>query len=185
MSKYIHPTAVIYPNVILGKDVYIGAYCVIGAPAENLKTWGKDCFGVIIGDGAILHGHNTIDAGVERSTKIQKNTFLMKGVHVGHDAIIGKGSILAPKVCIGGYVELGKESNLGMGAIVHPRVTTGEGVMIGMGCIVTKKSVIHPYGKFVGSPAKCIGINSKKADGKITVSEYLKLQKEWNKKYTR
>ena len=31
----IHPTAVIYPGVTIGHNVTIGAFCIIGAPAET------------------------------------------------------------------------------------------------------------------------------------------------------
>ena len=34
MKNKIHPTAIIYDNVTIGKNVYIGPYSIIGAPAE-------------------------------------------------------------------------------------------------------------------------------------------------------
>ena len=44
----IHSTAVIYDNVEIGKNVYIGAYCVIGDQAENKSTWNQPKKKVII-----------------------------------------------------------------------------------------------------------------------------------------
>jgi acetyltransferase-like isoleucine patch superfamily enzyme len=34
---YIHPTALIEPNVIIEDNVYIGPYCIIGFPPEWKK----------------------------------------------------------------------------------------------------------------------------------------------------
>ncbi len=52
-------------NVTLGDNNYIGAYCIIGDPAEHKKYWGKQKGNVIIGDNNIITGLVTIDAGTE------------------------------------------------------------------------------------------------------------------------
>lgn len=35
MSAIIHPTAIVFDNVTIGANSYIGPFCVIGAPAEK------------------------------------------------------------------------------------------------------------------------------------------------------
>jgi acetyltransferase-like isoleucine patch superfamily enzyme len=42
MANFIHPTAIIGKNVVLGDNNYIGAYCIIGDPAEHKKYWDKE-----------------------------------------------------------------------------------------------------------------------------------------------
>ncbi len=37
MANFIHPTAIIGDNVIIGDGNYIGAYCIIGDKAEHKK----------------------------------------------------------------------------------------------------------------------------------------------------
>lgn len=149
----IHPTAIIYDNVEIGKNVYIGAYCIIGSPAEHKRYWNKPQKKVIIGNNAVIHGHVTIDAGTERDTFIGADVWLMKGVHIGHDAEIMNGATLSPKVCIGGHSKVGQNTNMGMGAIVHQRVNIPEDCMIGMGAIITKSTYMDKNGVYIGNPA--------------------------------
>lgn len=149
----IHQTAVIYPGVTIGKDVYIGPYCIIGAPPENLKTWPDGGKGVIIHDGAILTGGATIDAGVERPTEIGADCFIMKRVHIGHDCIIGEKCIIAPGTVLGGYVTLGEGCYLGMNVTVRNRKAIPEDVEIGMASVVTRSCEMWPGGIFIGTPA--------------------------------
>ena len=159
---YIHPTAVIYDNVtILGDNVYIGAFCIIGAPAESKKVWGDPGHGVTIGENVILHGHCTIDSGATRSTYIGDNTFIMKAVHIGHDAEIQEGVTISPHAVIGGYVTIDERTNLGMGAIIHQRLYVPKDCMIGMGAVITKKTELKANGVYVGAPAKWIRENNR------------------------
>lgn len=152
----IHETAVIYPNVIIGDNVEIGAYCIIGAPAENIATWGNECKGVIIGDGTIITGHVTIDSGVESPTVIGSKNFIMKGVHIGHDAQTKDNVILSPHVIIGGYCKIGTNTNIGMGAVVRNRKEIPDNVRIGMSAVVTRSCELWGGGVFVGNP--CVAL---------------------------
>ena len=61
---FIHPTALIADNVLIGENIYIGPYCVIGFPPE-WKGYETQSKGVVIGDGVRLTGLVTVDAGVE------------------------------------------------------------------------------------------------------------------------
>lgn len=160
MAKFIHPTAVIAEGVFIGEDVYIGPNCIIGYPAEYKDNFPRESqFTVEILGNAVITGNVTIDAGTVRNTLIKSDSFLMKGVHIGHDAIIDTGVTLSPHCCIGGHVHIQENANLGMGSIVHPRQKIGAFSMIGMGTVVPKKAVILPGRIFVGNPCKEIGIN--------------------------
>ena len=159
-DTYIHPTAVIYPNVRLGNGVYIGANCIIGAPAEDKSNWLEDSNkGVVIGDNVIINGNCTIDAGTCCDTTIENSAFIMKGVHIGHDAIIRQSATLSPHVLIGGHAIVGANTNMGMGSIVHQRTEVPSGCMIGMGTIVTKSSKLESNNCYVGSPARYLRSN--------------------------
>ncbi len=157
-----HPTAVIFDNVtILGDNVTIGPFCIIGAPAESKKVWGQKGHGVTIGNNVIIHGHVTIDSGATRSTYIGDDTFIMKGVHIGHDAEIQNGVTIAPHALIGGYVMIGEKTNLGMGCIIHQRLYIPRYCMIGMGSVITKKTELTENGVYVGAPARWIRENNR------------------------
>lgn len=152
----IHPTAVIYPNVKIGDNVYIGANCIIGAPGEHKRFWGEEGYGVVIEDNVVIHGNVTIDSGCEGITYISKDVWLMKGVHIGHDAKIWRGATLSPHVLIGGYSEVGSMVKMGMGSVLHPRTKIANNCVIGMNSTITKKSETWEGGIFVGSPISCI-----------------------------
>lgn len=157
----IHPTAIIYPNVHVGDNVEIGAYCIIGAPAESKRFWNKEGKGVIIKDNTIITGHCTIDAGTEKPTIIGSDCFIMKGVHIGHDATIEEGVTLSPHVVIGGHSVVGKATNMGIASVVHQRVNIPNDCMIGMNSTITKKTRMVENGVYVGSPAIFIRSNDR------------------------
>jgi UDP-N-acetylglucosamine acyltransferase len=158
--SYIHPTAIIYPNVEIGENCYIGPYCIIGAPPE-WKGREEEGKGVIIGDNTRITGHVTIDSGVNDKTRIGDNCYLMKGVHVGHDAYIEENCTISCHALIGGHVNIGDGCNIGLGAIVHQKQTVPFGCMIGMGTVITKKTEMQPNSKYVGNPARYLSPNIK------------------------
>jgi UDP-N-acetylglucosamine acyltransferase len=154
MNK-IHPTALIYPNVQIDDDVEIGPYCIIGAPPEHTKFYNSVNMGVIIKKGTIITGHVTIDSGIYLPTIIEENCFIMKAVHIGHDGHIGANSIISAA----GHCKIGNYTNIGINCSLHQFSLIGGGSMVGMGSVVTKKSIIEPFAKAVGSPAHEIGTN--------------------------
>lgn len=155
---YIHPTAIIGDNVTIEDDVYIGAYCVIGMPAEWKQHEHIDK-GVLIGKGTRITGMVTIDSGVENKTQIGENCYLMKHSHVGHDAILCNDVTLSCGAKVGGHTIIGNKCNIGLNAVIHQKQIIAEGCMIGMGAVITKKLITTAFKKYAGNPAKCIGEN--------------------------
>ena len=155
---YIHPTAIIYPNVVIEEDCYIGPYCIIGAPPE-WKGHEHESKGVRIGSGSRLTGMVTVDAGAERPTVIGKNCYLMKHSHVGHDAILSNNVTLSCGAKIGGHALIMEKCNIGLNAVIHQKVTVPQGCMIGASAFVGKKTILQPFRKYAGVPAKDIGEN--------------------------
>lgn len=126
---------------------------VIGDPPEHRDhRFTGDHVGVDIHPSATVEALVTVDAGVFRPTKIGARSWLMKKVHVGHDAVIGDDCEIAPLTSVGGEVELGDGVRVGQGATFKPRVKVGDGARIGMGAVVTKDV---PAGEtWVGNPAR-------------------------------
>ena len=174
--NYIHPTALIGPNVVLGDNNYIGPYCIIGFPAEHKAFWpeinGNSWSGkldgggiagwVKIGDNCVFTGHCTIDAGTERDTNIGNNVWMLKHSHIGHDALVGSGSVISCGAKVGGHAFIGHKTNIGLNAVIHQRVVIPHSCMIGMGAVVTKKTQMMPQQKYAGNPAKWLGVNEVK-----------------------
>jgi len=156
----IHPTAIIYDGVQMGIGNVIGPYCIIGGPAEKHGHFNK-IGRVIIGNGNNFVKQVTIDSGSNDNTLIGNRNVFLKNSHVGHDATICNDCTLSCNVCIGGHVTVEDGCNLGLGAVVHQRMSIPEGCMIGMNSTITKRTVLEPDMKYVGSPARCIGKNVK------------------------
>lgn len=103
---------------------------------------------------ATVEAFVTVDAGVERPTLVGPRAWLMKHVHVGHDASIGPECELAPGTVVGGWAILGAGVKCGVNATILPRKTIGAGARIGAGAVVTKDV---PAGEtWVGNPARPI-----------------------------
>ena len=158
--NYIHPTAIIYDNVkLIGDNIYIGPYCIIGSMAEHKAYWDKPLGSVVINDGCVITGHVTIDAGTEKNTYISNDVWILKHAHVGHDCFIGPNVVLSCGAKIGGHTIVHNKCNVGLNAVIHQKQEIAPGCMIGMGAVVTKKLITKPYQKYAGNPAKWLGPN--------------------------
>lgn len=80
----VHPTAVVSAKACVGKNVFIGAGCVV-----------EDA---VIGDGAVLEANVFVGHG----SAIGENSRLEPGVVVYHDVTIGVGCIIHANAVIGG-----------------------------------------------------------------------------------
>jgi UDP-N-acetylglucosamine acyltransferase len=143
----IHRTAIIAHGVEIGRNVYIGPYAVIGYPAE--KKGSEDAGRVLINDDVQIHGSCTIDSGTNGVTVIGHKSYIMKGVHVGHDAMINTEVTISPGAKIGGHANIGTLCNIGMNAVVHQFVKIPAGCMIGMGAIMVKNKEYKAYHKYI------------------------------------
>jgi UDP-N-acetylglucosamine acyltransferase len=157
MANYIHPTAIIGDNVILGDNNYIGAYCIIGDIAEHKGFWDKPKGKVIIGNNNIITGLVTIDAGTEQTTYIGDNCFIMKHAHIGHDCTINNNVTISCGAKIGGHSTIGEKCNIGLNAVLHQFSKIKVGCMIGASAFFKGES--EPYTKYAGVPAKSLGQN--------------------------
>ena len=156
-SNKIHPLAVIYPNVEMGKNNVIGPFAVIGGVGEcRGETERKGT--VIIGDNNVINAGASIDSPVRSErTKIGSNCYIMKKAHIGHDCLIGNYVTIAPGAVIGGVCVIDDYANLAINCSVHQRLHIGESAMVGMGAVVTKH--ILPFCIVIGAPAKILDFN--------------------------
>lgn len=126
-SAYVHPQANVTGNVIIGKDVYIGPGAVIRG------DWGQ----IVIEDGCNVQ-ENCVVHMFPGAT-----TYLRKGAHIGHGAIIHGGDI-------------GENCLVGMNAVVMDQVTIGKECIVGALCFVPAKKTFPDRKVIVGNPAKVV-----------------------------
>lgn len=126
-SAFVHPSATVTGNVIIGKQVYIGP----GAAIRG--DWGQ----IIIEDGCNVQENCTIHMfpGV--------TVLLMQDAHIGHGAIIHGATI-------------GRNVLIGMNAVIMDNAHIGNNSIVGALCFVPAATII-PEGKVVvGNPAKIV-----------------------------
>jgi sugar O-acyltransferase (sialic acid O-acetyltransferase NeuD family) len=71
---------------------------------------------------------------------------------IGHEAVIGRGSVLNPTVNISGGVQIGEGVLVGTGAQVLQYLVVGDGATVGAGAVVTKN--VAASDTVVGVPAR-------------------------------
>lgn len=129
----IHPTAIIHKDSVLGFDVEIGAFSIIG---PNVK----------IGDGTIVEERCSIGANsgtalavstsIGSQSVIRSGTVIYGGVvsgpllQTGHNAIIREGSRLGEQCSVGSGSQLQGGSLLGDRVRLHSNVHIGAGVRL-------------------------------------------------------
>jgi UDP-N-acetylglucosamine acyltransferase len=156
--RRIHPTAIIHDNVSLGEGCIVEAYAVLGSPAEHRGFFGKPPGKVIIGKNCVIREYVTVNAGTTGDTVVGDNCWLLRGSHVGHDAVVGANVTLSCNSVVGGHAVIMDWANLGIGAAVRQRLVVGAGVMLGMNAVATKH--LEPFCVYAGIPAVIIKQNN-------------------------
>jgi acyl-[acyl carrier protein]--UDP-N-acetylglucosamine O-acyltransferase len=150
----IHKTAIIHPNVILGKGNTIGAFCVIGGNGE-IRNVKQSAFkgAVYIGNDNVISEFVSIQRPASLSaTIIGNNNIIMAHSHIGHNAQIDNTVEICSGVIVGGYVQIKDFVKIKLGSVIRNRILIGERAIVGMGAIVIKD--VEAGAVVIGNPAK-------------------------------
>lgn len=106
-----------------------------------------------IGDGTVICAGNILTTDIRLGRHVQINL----DCTVGHDAILGDYTSLAPGVHVSGWVHFGQRVYVGTGAVIlngtaEAPITIGDDAVIGAGACVTKS--VPPQTTVVGVPAR-------------------------------
>jgi phenylacetic acid degradation protein len=126
-SAFVHASATVIGNVIIGRDVYVGPSAAIRG------DWG----GVVIEDGCNVQETCVIHSfpGV--------TVLLEVGAHIGHGAVIHGAHI-------------GRNVLVGMNAVVMDRASIGSGSIVGALAFVPADMKIEERKVIVGNPARVV-----------------------------
>jgi carbonic anhydrase/acetyltransferase-like protein (isoleucine patch superfamily) len=126
-SAFIHPSAAVTGNVIIGRDVYVGP----GAAIRG--DWG----GIVIEDGCNVQENCTIHMfpGV--------TVVLEAAAHIGHGAVVHGARI-------------GRNALIGMNAVIMDNAVIGEGCVVGALTFVPAAMEVPPRKVVVGNPARIV-----------------------------
>jgi phenylacetic acid degradation protein len=146
-SAYVHPSAVLIGDVIVGPNCYVG-------PCASLRgDFGRLILeaGANLQDTCVMHGFPGTDTVVEENG------------HIGHGAVLHG-------------CRIGKNALVGMNAVIMDNAVIGESSIVAASAFVKASQVVPPQTLVAGVPAKVIRPLSAeemawKADGTRTYQE--------------
>ena len=149
----------IYKDTKIGERVFIQSGTVIGAPGfgyERNEQGGLEHFphiGNVVIENDVEIGTNTsIDRGVFGSTVIGEGSKIDNLVHVAHNVIIGKYSMLIAHAMIGGSTTIDDRVWVAPSTAVRDHIHIASDVFVGLASVITKDV---PEGTtVVGAPAR-------------------------------
>lgn len=152
----IKPFVYIGPNVIIKDNVDISSFVSIGGLAE-MPHVNPSSYSVEIEENVTIREFVTIHSGHTRNTILKKGVYIMNHSHIAHDCLIKNNSIISANVTLAGHVEIGEESFMGIASCAHQHTVVGDMTIVGSNSFA--KGILGPCLKYVGNPAKPIGIN--------------------------
>jgi len=163
-SANIAPNVKIGAFCVVGADVTIGsgsileAHVVIQGPTEiglnnhffpfgsigaapQDKKYNNEPTLLIIGDNNTFRENVTINRGTAQDlgkTVLGSDNWIMAGVHIAHDCVIGNHCILANATALAGHVTVYDWAILGGYTLVHQFCHIGEHSFCGMGSVINQ-----------------------------------------------
>ncbi|HTL75839.1 MAG TPA: phenylacetic acid degradation protein PaaY [Casimicrobiaceae bacterium] len=133
VTPVVDPTAYVHPSAILIGDVVVGAGCYIGPCASLRGDFGRIEVraGANLQDSCIAHGFPGTD------------TIVAEEGHVGHGAILH-----------GCVVE--RNALIGMNAVINDSAVIGESAIVAAMAFVKAKMVVPPRTLVAGTPARIV-----------------------------
>jgi len=131
LTPVVHPTAYVHPSAVLIGDVIIGPHCYVGPLAALRGDFGRIVLeeGANLQDTCVMHGFPSSDTVVERNGHVGHGAVL-HGCRVGEDALIGMNAVVLDN------------------AHIAPRCIVSAGALVKAGFRCEEQSLL------LGSPAK-------------------------------
>jgi len=145
--------------VTIGENCSISEHTAIGGDPQDTGFKGEESW-VRIGNNNIIRENVTIHraSGEGNATMVGDDCFIMEGVHLAHNVVLGSYVTIANKVGLSGHVTVGDHTVFGGMAGVHQFVRIGNYCMVG-GMYRFTKDVPH-YTLASGEPVRLTGLNS-------------------------
>ncbi len=154
----IMPNVSIYGKVKIGHNCYIKPGAVIGGPGfgfeydeDGIPLQFPDTGKIIIGDNVYIGANATIDRATLDATIIEDNVKIDNLVHIAHNCIVGKNTLMTGCSTISGGVKVGENCWIAPNSTVYQQLKIGANSRIGMGAVVLRS--VKPGVTVFGNPA--------------------------------
>ncbi|MDG6777987.1 acyl-ACP--UDP-N-acetylglucosamine O-acyltransferase [Thiomicrorhabdus sp. zzn3] len=124
----------------IGKGNRFYPFGSIGAAPQDKKYAGEETR-LIIGDNNTFRENVTINRGTIqdlKETRIGNDNWIMAGVHIAHDCIVGNHCIFANATALAGHVTVNDWAILGGYTLVHQFCQIGAHSFCGMGSVINQ-----------------------------------------------
>ena len=129
----VHPTSFVHPTAVLIGDVIIGRNCYIGANSALRGDFGR----IIVGDGCNVQDTCVLHSFPKRDCIVESDG------HIGHGAVLHG-------------CRIGRNSLVGMNAVVMDNAVIGEESLVAATAFVKSTFECPPRSLVIGSPAVVI-----------------------------
>ena len=144
-NTVIAGNAFIGNKVRIGSNVFINAGVVIGSEGFGYSRNNEGVLekfphfgGVIIEDDVEIGANTCIDRGTLGNTLIKQGAKIDNLVHIAHNVVVGRNSLVIANAMIGGSTIIGDESWVAPSVNLMNGIKIGNKVTIGMSALVTK-----------------------------------------------
>jgi len=157
----VHPHAVVQGTAKFGAGNVFHSCCVIGGDPQDY-TYRGEHVELAVGDGNIFREYVTISRGTKKgggATRIGSNNFFLAYSHVGHDCVVGSGSLFVNGATLAGHVTVEDYVTIGAFSPVHQFCRLGRYAYIGACTVITQD--VLPFSLIVTErQTKCYGANT-------------------------
>ena len=158
-GTWVGPHVVIQGPTKIGQDNKIYQFASIGDAPQDKKYAGEPTL-LEIGDRNVFREYCTVNRGTVQGggvTRVGHDNWIMVGVHIAHDCIIGNNTIFANNASLAGHVTIDDHAILGGFTLVHQFCAIGAHSFTAMGSVIAKD--VPPYILVSGHMAKPYGLN--------------------------
>ena len=133
VTPVVHPTAYVHPTAVLIGDVIVGPRCYVGPAACLRGDFGRLILeeGANVQDTCVMHGFPGTDTVIE-----------VDG-HIGHGAVLHG-------------CHIGRNAMVGMNAVVMDKAQIGESSIVAAASFVKAGMIVPPKSMVMGAPARVV-----------------------------
>jgi phenylacetic acid degradation protein len=123
VTPVIDPSAYVHPSAVLIGDVIIGARCYVAAGAVMRGDFGRIVLedGANLQDNCVVHSLPDFDCVMEADSHIGHGA-VIHGCRIGRDALVGMNAVVMDRAVVGEQAVVAAMAFVKIGAVVPPRV---------------------------------------------------------------